>query len=79
MLTDSVIREMDAIERLITRAVRKSKDGKIDQGDFLNEAAGSMRYSMFTPMEVILLRPFPANHSNTTRRTSSGTFLPVEQ
>ena len=43
---------MDAVERLITRAVRKSKDGRIDTSDFLNEAQGSMRYGMFTPMEV---------------------------
>lgn len=63
---------MDAIERLITRAVRKSKDGKIDQGDFLNEAAGSMRYSMFTPMEVSSPYVFAVDQSDASRRTSSG-------
>lgn len=57
-LIQSVIREMDAIERIITRAVRNSKDGRIDQGDFLNEAAGSMRYSMFTPMEADIIWHF---------------------
>lgn len=51
-LTDLVIREMDAVERIIQHAVQSSKDGRIDVSDFLNEAAGSMRYGMFTPMEV---------------------------
>lgn len=44
--------EMDAVERIITHAVAKSRDGRIDVTDFLNEAAGSMRYVTFTPMEV---------------------------
>lgn len=48
----NIIREMDAVERIILHAVRKSRDGRIDLSDFLNEAAGSMRYGMFTPMEV---------------------------
>jgi len=43
---------MDAVERIITHAVAKSRDGRIDVTDFLNEAAGSMRYVTFTPMEV---------------------------
>jgi solute carrier family 25 aspartate/glutamate transporter 12/13 len=44
--------EMDAVERIITHAVQKSKDGRIDVTDFMNEAASSMRYVTFTPMEV---------------------------
>lgn len=43
---------MDTVERIIEHAVKKSKDGRIDISDFLDEAAGSMRYGMFTPMEV---------------------------
>lgn len=43
---------MDSVERIIEHAVQKSKDGRIDISDFLDEAAGSMRYGMFTPMEV---------------------------
>ncbi|ORX36058.1 putative mitochondrial inner membrane protein [Kockovaella imperatae] len=50
--------KMDAVERLITRAVRKSKDGRIDVSDFLNEAQGSMRYGMFTPMEANIIWHF---------------------
>ncbi|WVR06016.1 hypothetical protein IAU60_003044 [Kwoniella sp. DSM 27419] len=54
----NIIREMDAVERIIEHAVRKSKDGRIDLSDFLNEAAGSMRYGMFTPMEANIIWHF---------------------
>ncbi|ORY32278.1 putative mitochondrial inner membrane protein [Naematelia encephala] len=54
----NIIREMDAVETLIRRAVRKSKDGRIDVSDFLNEAANSMRYGMFTPMEANIIWHF---------------------
>ncbi|WVQ82660.1 hypothetical protein IAT38_004792 [Cryptococcus sp. DSM 104549] len=50
--------KMDAVERIIEHAVRKSKDGRIDVSDFLNEAAGSMRYGMFTPMEANIIWHF---------------------
>ena len=43
---------MDQVENVIRSATAKSKDGRIDVTDFLNEAAGSMRYGVFTPMEV---------------------------
>jgi hypothetical protein len=43
---------MDLVERIIQQAVDKSKDKRIDVSDFLNEAANSMRYGGFTPMEV---------------------------
>jgi solute carrier family 25 aspartate/glutamate transporter 12/13 len=54
----NIIREMDAVERIINHAVRKSKAGRIDVSDFLNEAAGSMRYGMFTPMEADIIWHF---------------------
>lgn len=54
----NVIREMDAAESIIRHAVRKSKDGRIDVSDFLNQAQGSMRYAMFTPMEVDIIWHF---------------------
>jgi solute carrier family 25 aspartate/glutamate transporter 12/13 len=47
---------MDQVENVIRSATAKSKDGRIDVTDFLNEAAGSMRYGVFTPMEVGDLR-----------------------
>jgi solute carrier family 25 (mitochondrial aspartate/glutamate transporter), member 12/13 len=43
---------MDQVENVIRSATAKSRDGRIDVTDFLNEAAGSMRYGVFTPMEV---------------------------
>ncbi|WVN89861.1 uncharacterized protein L203_105091 [Cryptococcus depauperatus CBS 7841] len=56
----NIIREMDAVERIIEHAVQKSKDGRIAVSDFLDEAAGSMRYGMFTPMERLALADFQA-------------------
>jgi solute carrier family 25 aspartate/glutamate transporter 12/13 len=54
----NVIREMDIIERLLREATAKSKDGRIDQSEFLNHAASSSRYSLFTPMEVSIVFHF---------------------
>ncbi|KAF8634876.1 hypothetical protein AX15_000630 [Amanita polypyramis BW_CC] len=54
----NVIREMDMIERIIREATAKSKDGRIDQSDFLNHAALSSRYSLFTPMEASIIFHF---------------------
>jgi solute carrier family 25 aspartate/glutamate transporter 12/13 len=39
-------------------ATAKSKDGRIDQTEFLNYAASSSRYSLFTPMEVSIIFHF---------------------
>jgi solute carrier family 25 aspartate/glutamate transporter 12/13 len=49
---------MDTVERVIRDATAKSKDGRIDVSDFLNEAAGSMRYGVFTPMEANIIWHF---------------------
>jgi solute carrier family 25 aspartate/glutamate transporter 12/13 len=50
--------EMDIIERLLREATAKSKDGRIDQSEFLNHAASSSRYSLFTPMETTIVFHF---------------------
>lgn len=50
--------EMDMVERIIREATAKSKDGRIDQSDFLNHAASSSRYSLFTPMEASIVFHF---------------------
>lgn len=50
--------EMDMVERIIREATAKSKDGRIDQTDFLNHAASSSRYSLFTPMEASIIFHF---------------------
>ncbi|KAF9531941.1 mitochondrial carrier domain-containing protein [Crepidotus variabilis] len=54
----NVIREMDMVERMIREATAKSKDGRIDQTDFLNYAASNSRYSLFTPMEASIIFHF---------------------
>lgn len=54
----NVIRDMDVVERIIQRAAKKSKDGRIAVSDFLNESAGNLRYGMFTPMEANIIWHF---------------------
>ncbi|KAH9951010.1 mitochondrial carrier [Amylocystis lapponica] len=51
----NVIREMDS---MIREATAKSKDGRIDQSDFLNYCVSSSRYSLFTPMEASIIFHF---------------------
>ena len=43
---------------VLREATEKSKDGRIDQNDFLNHAASSSRYSLFTPMEANIIFHF---------------------
>jgi len=54
----NMIREMDLVELIIRNATHKSKDGKITRSDFLNEAARTTRFSLFTPMEADILFHF---------------------
>jgi solute carrier family 25 (mitochondrial aspartate/glutamate transporter), member 12/13 len=44
--------------RIIREATTKSKDGRIDQSNFLDHAASSSRYSLFTPMEASIIFHF---------------------
>jgi solute carrier family 25 aspartate/glutamate transporter 12/13 len=44
--------------RIIREATTKSKDGRIDQTDFLDHAASSSRYCLFTPMEASIIFHF---------------------
>lgn len=50
--------EMDMVERILREATAKSKDGRIDQADFLDYAAAHSRYSLFTPMEASIIFHF---------------------
>ncbi|KAL4070705.1 mitochondrial carrier domain-containing protein [Scleroderma citrinum] len=59
----NVVREMDMVERIIREATAKSKDGRIDQSDFLNYASTSSRYSLFTPMEASIIFHFAGRGS----------------
>ncbi|PPQ63823.1 hypothetical protein CVT24_009773 [Panaeolus cyanescens] len=63
----NVIREMDMVERIIREAAAKSKDGRIDQSDFLNYAASNSRYSLFTPMEANIIFHFAGRGVATQR------------
>ena len=54
----NMIREMDLVELVIRNATNKSSDGKITRTDFLNEAARTTRFSLFTPMEADILFHF---------------------
>ncbi|KAI0785337.1 mitochondrial carrier [Irpex lacteus] len=63
----NVIREMDMIERIIREATSKSKDGRIDQSDFLNHCAATTRYALFTPMEAQIIFHFAARGDSSRR------------
>jgi len=63
----NVIREMDMVERIIREATRKSKDGRIDQSDFMNHCVSSTRYSLFTPMEASIIFHFAGRGSSSQR------------
>lgn len=54
----NMIREMDLVELIVRNAASKSADGKITRTDFLNEAARTTRFSLFTPMEADVLFHF---------------------
>jgi solute carrier family 25 aspartate/glutamate transporter 12/13 len=64
---NSGISEMDMVERIIREATAKTKDGRIDQSDFLNYAASSSRYSLFTPMEASIIFHFAGRGIATQR------------
>ncbi|KIK87034.1 hypothetical protein PAXRUDRAFT_152448 [Paxillus rubicundulus Ve08.2h10] len=63
----NVVREMDMVERIIREAIAKSKDGRIDQSDFLNHSAASSRYALFTPMEASIIFHFAGRGSGDKR------------
>lgn len=53
--------------RIIREATARSKDGRIDQSDFLNHCVSSTRYSLFTPMEASIIFHF-AGRGNGSQR-----------
>ena len=52
---------------IIREATAKSKDGRIDQSDFLNHCAASTRYALFTPMEASIIFHFAGRGSTGQR------------
>ncbi|KZT72887.1 mitochondrial carrier [Daedalea quercina L-15889] len=65
----NIVRDSDILERVIREAIAKSKDGRIDQTDFLNYCETSTRYSLFTPMEAAIIFHF-AGRGNSSGRLS---------
>jgi solute carrier family 25 aspartate/glutamate transporter 12/13 len=63
----NVVREMDMVERILREATAKSKDGRIDQSDFLNHSAARSRYSLFTPMEASIIFHFAGRGNGDNR------------
>lgn len=53
--------------RIIREATARSKDGRIDQTDFLNHCQSSTRYSLFTPMETQIIFHFAGRGSSSQR------------
>ncbi|CAI4210213.1 unnamed protein product [Parascedosporium putredinis] len=54
----NMIKEMDLVELIVRKACAKSADGKITRTEFLNQAAKTTRFSLFTPMEADILFHF---------------------
>jgi solute carrier family 25 aspartate/glutamate transporter 12/13 len=54
----NILRDMDLVDIIIRSATSKTADRKITRTDFLNEAARTARFSLFTPMEADILFHF---------------------
>ena len=54
---------------VVRDAIGKSKDGRIDQAEFLEYSQSNTRYSLFTPMEASIIFHF-AGRGNSSQRLS---------
>lgn len=72
----NMIKEMDLVELIVRRAVSKSADGKITRSEFMNHAAKTTRFSLFTPMEADILFHF-AGLDEPSGRLGLGDFAKV--
>ena len=72
----NLINEMDLVEMIVRSACSKSSDGKITRAEFLNQAAKTTRFSLFTPMEADVLFHF-ASLDNPSGRLSLRDFAKV--
>ncbi|KAG9119656.1 mitochondrial aspartate-glutamate transporter agc1 [Ceratobasidium sp. 392] len=73
----NVIQQMDMVERVIRDAVASSKDGRIDQTDFLNHASKTTRYGLFSPMEASIVFHFASRGEGGNTRLSLLDFAQV--
>lgn len=72
----NVIHQTDMVDVIVSRATAKSKDGTITRQDFIDEAARSTKFALFTPLEVDVLFHF-ASLTNRTGRLSVDDFRRV--
>jgi solute carrier family 25 aspartate/glutamate transporter 12/13 len=69
----NVVRNVDLVDMIAERATARSKDGCITRQDFMDEAARSTKFSIFTPLEIDILFHFTAL-KNTTGRLNLDDF-----
>lgn len=72
----NMIKDMDLVELIVRKACSKSTDGKITKTEFLNQAAKTTRFSLFTPMEADILFHF-ASLDEPSGRLSLADFAKV--
>ncbi|KAF2399476.1 mitochondrial carrier [Trichodelitschia bisporula] len=72
----NLVREMDLVELVVRSATSKSRDGRVDKTEFLNEAARVTRFSLFSPMEADILFHF-ASIDEPSGRLSLADFAKV--
>ncbi|KAF7722920.1 mitochondrial aspartate-glutamate transporter agc1 [Apophysomyces ossiformis] len=72
----NVIRNIDMVELVIRRAIEENPEKTITKADFLNHAAQSSRYTIFTPMEADIVFHF-AGVDNASGRLSLNDFAKI--
>ncbi|ANB13369.1 Agc1p [Sugiyamaella lignohabitans] len=63
----NVVRHVDLVDVIAERATSRSKDGTISRQDFMDEAARSTKFSIFTPLEIEILFHFTSLNNKTGR------------
>lgn len=54
----NILRNVDVVDAIAERATARSKTGKITKYDFMDEAARSTKFALFTPLEIDILFHF---------------------
>ncbi|KAK9458717.1 mitochondrial carrier domain-containing protein [Lipomyces oligophaga] len=73
----NVIMQSDMVNNVVSAACERSSDGKISRSDFMNQAASSTLFSLFTPMEVDILFHFASLDNPSNDRLSKNDFARV--
>jgi solute carrier family 25 aspartate/glutamate transporter 12/13 len=59
----NMLRNVDLVDTIAERATQRSKTGKITKQDFMDEAARSTKFAIFTPLEIDILFHFTSLHN----------------